>query len=172
MKRPQLVSSFLESMSRKALVQYQATIRRYVRGRSGIYALYLDKQIYYVGLAQNLMGRLSHHLADRHKEQWNRFSVYLTIGDHMRELESLFLRIWKPTGNRQKGKFPGAEDLQRRLKRDVEAFHKQERRDLFGENSPHQPKLSGTAGRDGRGLTGERRPLRAKFKRKTVRALL
>ena len=67
----------------------------------------------------NLRGRLAHHLKDRHHDSWNRFSVYLTIGDsHLRELESLILRIVKPAGNKQKGKFAKSEDLRRRLTRD------------------------------------------------------
>ena len=33
--------------------------------------------------------------------------MYLTVGDvHLRELEALILRIVKPIGNKQKGKFP------------------------------------------------------------------
>jgi len=99
-RQAQLVSQHLENISHEALSKYQDVIRSYVRGRQGIYALYRKNEIYYVGLASNLRSRLKHHLRDRHKKLWDRFSVYLTIGDsHLKELESLILRTVKPSGN-------------------------------------------------------------------------
>ena len=80
-KRAQLVSQHLENISHEALSKYQDVIRSYVRGRQGIYALYRKNELYYVGLAGNLRSRLRSHLRDRHKKLWDRFSVYLTIGD-------------------------------------------------------------------------------------------
>src|SRR5438094_371188 len=104
-KSPQLVCQHLENIGRTALERYQKIIRRYVHGRHGVYALYKRDKLYYVGLAGNLSWRLKHHLKDRHGESWDKFSVYLTIGDsHLRELESLVLRITMPKGNKQKGK--------------------------------------------------------------------
>ena len=99
-RQAQLVSQHLENISLEALSKYQDVIRSYVRGRQGIYALYRKNELYYVGLASNLRSRLKHHLRDRHKKLWDRFSVYLTIGDsHLKELESLILRTVKPSGN-------------------------------------------------------------------------
>jgi len=44
-------------------------------------------KLQYVGLAGSLQGRLKTHLHDRHKDSWDRFSVYLTITDsHLREV--------------------------------------------------------------------------------------
>ncbi len=118
-KRKSLVCQHLENMSRELLEQNQEIVREYVRRRQGIYALYRRGKIYYVGLASNLRSRLANHLNDRHQDSWDRFSFYLTIGDsHLRELESLILRIVKPPGNKQKGKFAKSEDLRRRFKRD------------------------------------------------------
>ncbi len=109
----------MENISRQALEKYQHIIRQYVRQRHGVYALYRRSRLYYVGLASNLRTRLTHHLKDRHSQSWDRFSVYLTIGDsHLRELESLLLRIAKTKGNKQKGRFPKSEDLRRRLARE------------------------------------------------------
>ena len=103
-KRKPLVTQHLERISRDALAKYQNIIRRYVRGRWGVYALYRGNRLYYVGLASNLSGRLNRHLKDRHKESWDRFSVYLTIGDsHLKELESLILRVVRPFGNKMAG---------------------------------------------------------------------
>ena len=119
-KQSNLVCEYLERISRQALEKYQDIIRKYVRGRHGIYALYKKNKLYYVGLASNLRSRLHHHLRDRHAETWDSFSVYLTIGDqHLKELEALILRITKPAGNRQKGKFNYADDLRRHFRNDI-----------------------------------------------------
>jgi hypothetical protein len=132
-KRSQLVCQHLENISSDALEKYQDVIRNYVRGRQGIYALYRRNKIYYVGLASNLRNRLKHHLRDRHKGIWDRFSVYLTIGDsHLRELESLILRTVKPRGNTQTGKFFKSENLRSRLARDLRAKHREELNWLIG----------------------------------------
>ena len=96
-KRAQLVCQHLENISREALERNPEIIYQYVRGRQGVYALYRRGKLYYVGLATNLRKRLKHHLKDRHGHSWDRFSVYLTIGDHhLRELEALILRTVRP----------------------------------------------------------------------------
>ena len=95
-----LVCQYLENISRTALEKYQDIIRKYVKGRYGVYSLYRKHKLYYVGLASNLRSRLHHHLRDRHAGTWDSFSVYLTVGDqHLHELETLILRIIKPKGN-------------------------------------------------------------------------
>ena len=135
-RRNQLVCQHLENISRDALEKYQAIIRSYVRNRQGVYALYRRNKLYYVGLAGSLQSRLAMHLRDRHAESWDRFSVYLTIGDsHLKELESLILRVVKPSGNKQKGKFAKSEDIRRRLQRDFRDYHRAEFEDMFGKSS-------------------------------------
>lgn len=178
-KRTPLVSQHLESVSRDALVAYQGLVRRYIRGRQGIYALFRKGRLYYVGLASNLRGRLNQHIRDRHGKSWDRFSVYLTIGDtHLRELESLVLRISKPTGNKQKGKFAKSENLRSRFKRDIRAIQDQERRELLGEGVRKEKPVTTkkTAARKGKRIpvltSFEDHPkvLKASFKGKTLRA--
>jgi hypothetical protein len=140
-KQSQLVSQHLENISHEALSKYQGVIRSYVRGRQGIYALYRKNELYYVGLASNLRNRLKHHLRDRHKELWDRFSVYLTIGDsHLKELESLILRTIKPSGNHQSGKFIKSENLKSRFSRELREAHKQEREWMIGRSTSPIPK--------------------------------
>jgi len=139
-KRAQLVSQHLENISREALVKYQDIVRRYVRGRQGIYALYRRGKLYYVGLAGNLRSRLKHHLRDRHGQSWDRFTVYLTIGDsHLKELESLILRIVRPTGNKQSGKFVKSGDLRSKFSKDIRALHRKELRSLIGRGLTPEP---------------------------------
>ena len=130
-QRAHLVCQHLEGISRQALEKHQSIIRRFVRRRQGIYALYRKGRLYYVGLASNLRSRLRVHL--RNKPTWDSFSVYLTIGDtHLRELEALILRIVDPPGNKQKGKFPKSENMRGLLARDLKDFYLAELRNLFG----------------------------------------
>jgi hypothetical protein len=140
-RRAQLVSQHLENVSYEALSKYQDVIQSYVRGRQGIYALYRKKELYYVGLASNLRSRLKHHLRDRHRELWDRFSVYLTIGDsHLRELESLILRTIKPPGNHQSGTFIKSENLRACFSRELRDRQKQERDWVIGRSTSPIPK--------------------------------
>jgi hypothetical protein len=132
-KRTPLVCQQLENISRQALERYQDIIRRHVRRRQGVYALYRRGKLHYVGLASNLRSRLGHHLRDRHQDSWDRFSVYLTIGDtHLKELEALILRIVKPAGNKVKGKFAKCEDIRKKFAREVRQRQRNELRSLLG----------------------------------------
>jgi Protein of unknown function (DUF2924)/GIY-YIG catalytic domain len=135
-KRTNLVCQHMENVSARVLEQYQDIIRENFRGRHGIYALYRRDKLYYVGLASNLRNRLRQHLADKHKGLWDRFSVYLTIEDHhMKELESMVLRIVKPKGNSQIGRFPKSQDLKRQLQKEVRRRQREEWGALFGRPS-------------------------------------
>jgi hypothetical protein len=161
-----LVCQHLENISRDALEKHQKIIKQYVRRRNGVYALYRKEKLYYVGLAKNLRSRLKSHLHDRHGSSWDRFSVYLTIGEqHLRELESLILRIAQPEGNKQKGKFPKSEDIRRRFARDVKERLNYEVALLFGD----KPTKSASQGREAK---LRRMKLRAWFKGKKLRAQL
>jgi predicted GIY-YIG superfamily endonuclease len=108
-------------------------VRQYLRGRNGVYALYKRDKLYYVGLATNLRSRLKQHLRDRHGESWDRFSVYLTITDsHLKDMESLLLRIIHPSGNKQSGRFYRCENLLKRLTRDIKALQREEITGILG----------------------------------------
>jgi hypothetical protein len=172
-----LVCQHLENISRDALARYQFIVRDYVRRRHGVYALYRRGKLYYVGLASNLRSRLKMHLRDRHQQSWDRFSVYLCIGDtHLRELEALILRIVKPTGNKQIGKFPRSEDLRRRLGREIRDHQREELRSLIGKKSrPKDPDEEEIDARQGRQpvlapYTKAPFSIRVRFKGKLLRA--
>lgn len=131
-KKGQLVSQYLERVSARVFDNYISIIKGFVGRRQGVYALYKGDRLYYVGLASNMNARLKQHLKDRHEGRWNSFSVYLTIGDaHLREIESLVLRVATPPGNAVKGKLKHAQDLRRHLKREVHSHHKKETDRLF-----------------------------------------
>ena len=175
-KRAQLVCQHLENISREALEKHQEIIRAYVRGRQGVYALYRRGKLYYVGLATNLRNRLKHHLKDRHGQSWDRFSVYLTIGDsHLKELESLILRTVRPSGNKQKGKFARSEDLRRRFRRDIKRSALAEVDRMVGEPRPVRAQREAIPNDAGRKavlaayISGPLK-LRAKFKGRIVKA--
>jgi hypothetical protein len=177
-KRSSLVCQHLENISRAALERYQDVIREYVRNRHGGYALYRKDKLYYVGLARNLRMRLSHHLRNRHGESWDRFSVYLTIGDsHLRELEALILRIVKPKGNAQKGKFARSEDIKRKFGRDVRARHRKEIDQLLGKTvvtaaTTRRVKMPGKRAAMVKLLRGKGLSMRRKYKGRTYKAYL
>jgi hypothetical protein len=129
--KAQLVVEHIEGISRAAIKRYPEILTEFVRARSGVYALYKGDMLYYVGLAKNLRSRLHGHLRDRHAEAWDRFNVYLTQGDeHLRELESLVLRIAAPKGNRLAGKFMGSRDLLRAFRQRIINSQKRELADI------------------------------------------
>src|SRR3972149_8973937 len=126
-KRTQIVCQHLEYISREALERHQDIIRQYIRRRHGIYALYRNGKLQYVGLASNLRARLNRHLHDRHKDSWDHFSVYLTIDNRgIKELETLLLRIVSPAGNKAGGKFVRSQNLAVKLRRDIRQLHREQ----------------------------------------------
>lgn len=132
-KGKRLVTQHLEGVSWLFLQDYPQLISDMIKRRAGVYALYKQDSLYYVGLASNLMGRLKSHLRDRHHGSWDRFSVYLTLRDeHIRELESLLLRIVKPDGNKQGGKFVKSQNLHPVLNTLVSEYDADHRAALLG----------------------------------------
>lgn len=120
-KAKKLVAEHLEKISWEVLGEYPDVVSEMISGRAGVYALYRRDRLYYVRLASDLRSRLRTHLRDRHGNAWDRFSVYLTEdSDHIKELESLLLRIASPRGNKQGGKFIASlnlsSDVRRRIK--------------------------------------------------------
>lgn len=131
--KSQLVTAHLEDISWQAFEAYHQVIQDFIRGHAGVYALFKQSRLYYVGLASNLMGRVKQHLRDRHHGAWDRFSVYLTRDErHMRELESLLIRISQPAGNRQGGKLPASKNLKSELNRRIKETEADLRARLLG----------------------------------------
>lgn len=176
-RKDHLLLGFLERISGRVLDEYPEIIADLIRRKAGVYALYKQNHLYYVGLASNLMGRIKHHLRDRHAGRWDRFSVYITQRDeHVRQLESLLLRIAKPTGNRVKGGFGGSTNLYRGLSRAMSATDADRRASLLGGHAARQRRRVKTADARGTlvlvGLVERRLPLRGYYKGKTYRATL
>jgi len=156
-----LVTEHLEGVSWRILEDYPNIIKDMIKKRAGVYALYKGDDLYYVGLASNLMTRLKTHLKDRHKGAWDRFSVYLTLKDeHIKELESLLLRIINPEGNRVRGRFIKSQNLYRTLNRSITDYDADKRAQLLGgwvEKRRHQIRASKAKGKGAlRGLVTKR----------------
>ncbi len=161
-----LVAEHLENVGAEMFEKYSSVITRYVDKRNGLYALYRGTDLYYVGLARNLKGRLKDHLRDRHAGAWDRFSAYLTQGDRfLKEMESLLLRISLPEGNRVKGKLRGSRDLKRELQQEIMEIQRFELSGLLGRKAVTLKKKQNSL------LDAERAiHLRREYKGKTYRA--
>jgi hypothetical protein len=158
-KRQPLVCQFLEHASSQVLETHGSHLRDLVGRSHGVYSLYKRDRLYYVGLASNLRGRLDQHLRDRHKGLWDNFSVYLTLDSgFMKELESLVLRIAKPAGNKQHGKFTKAQSLLKTLKRRIKDEQETERDALFAGHIRKPRGVKAVKSARGRKKGGKRSP--------------
>lgn len=128
-----LVLGYLEKISSKAFSDFPRQITDLIGKKHGLYALYKGDRLYYVGLATNLKRRIKQHLKDKHAGKWNRFSLYLVRKqEHIKELESLILRIADPTGNATSGRLPGADNLSPVLNRKMNEQIARQLGDIFG----------------------------------------
>jgi len=149
-----LVKEHLEGVHWSVLKDYNKVVNEFIRDQAGVYALYKGKKLYYVGLATNLQRRLNAHLRDRHQNDWDRFSVYLTTRDeHIKELESLLLRIMSPKGNIQGGRFQASENLNPVMNKRIREFDAERRRGLVPAGRSGR---SQNAASDKRGTRGTR----------------
>lgn len=167
----------LEGISGKVLEEYPVLVRDLIRGKSGVYALYRQHRLYYVGLASNLMGRIKQHLKDRHSGLWDKFSVYITPdGGHTRVLESLLLRISRPPGNRVKTNLRQSTNLYNRLNRIMKQSDADRRSRLLGGRVARRRIRTraneGAGTLSMAGVVERRMPLRAEVRGKPVRATL
>jgi len=132
-----LVVGYLERISSKIFSDFPKQLTDLIGKQHGVYALYKGSRLYYVGLATNLRGRIKQHLRDKHAGKWDKFSLYLVRkADHIKELETLIMRIAKPAGNVGGGRLPKADNL----KSELEAYIKDEQikqlRGLLGGRLP------------------------------------
>ena len=113
-----------------------------IKGHQGIYALYKNDRLYYVGLASDLKRRINHHLSDKHKGQWTHFSLYIVRKtDHIKEIESMILRIAYPKGNSVKGKLT-SKDLRPSLKKKLLDESQKQVSDILGKPTATKKKTA------------------------------
>ena len=114
--RSKLVRKYAENMPGTLLGVFWKEFHDLLQGQSGVYVLYKNDVPHYVGKASSLASRVRHHLKDRLKGEWDAFSLYVVRGDrHVKDVESLLLRIVKPKGALVSGRFRGAENLRKSL---------------------------------------------------------
>ncbi len=117
-----LVKGYLERVDREAFEYLLEDFRKLLGNSSGVYSLYEGDELYYVGIAENLLGRVKWHTHDRHKNNWDKVSFFV-IDRHRysKDIETAILRIIKksnssePKGNRTRGKFKAHYELQDQL---------------------------------------------------------
>lgn len=91
---------------------FKNELKKLLRGYAGLYALYKDDKLYYIGLARSLHGRIHWHLKDRHAGRWNNFRVFLIQRvRYLKDIETLLLNVAEPKGNRVKGNLPKGHNL-------------------------------------------------------------
>ncbi len=95
---------------------FREKLKELMKGYAGIYALYDDKQLYYVGLTRDLFTRVRNHLKDRHKDQWDYFVIFrIRRVRLLKDIETLIIHIADLPGNRAKGRIPQDEDINKIL---------------------------------------------------------
>lgn len=116
-----LVEAHINGLSVGIIEDHREFFRTFIgHQRSGIYVLRKSREIYYVGLASSLRSRLSDHLKDHHKRKWDEFDLYIIRKDkvkYLKELETLLIRVAKPSGNRTEPKFVKHKNVTKNFKR-------------------------------------------------------
>jgi len=164
-KPRKLLLGYLERISSKVFSDFPKQLTDLIGKQHGVYSLYKGNRLYYVGLASNLRGRIKHHLSDKHAGRWDKFSLYLVRkADHIKELETLILRIANPKGAVKKGRLPHAVNLGSELRAQVREAQEGQLTELFGaiERTQRQRKRSKTSQRS----RGKRQPALAHLVKK------
>jgi len=172
-----LVVKQLENVSKDVFKKYYSLITELVGNSPGIYALYDETELYYVGKSTDLRKRVKQHLRDRHLANWTRFSLYLVRKvAHTSEIESLLVRVANPKGNRvvPKGKSSGA--MLKQLKATVKQKQKEEFEKMFGKKrkkgSKQVKEYGGAAKKSLKGVVTYTKVLYRAYKGKEYKAKL
>ncbi len=171
-----IVVSRLENVSKDVFRRYSGSITELIGNSHGIYALYDDTELYYVGKSTDLRKRVKTHLRDRHLASWTHFSLYLVRkAEHIHEFESLLIRIANPKGNRIVPKGKSSSAMLKMLKVMVKQKQKEEFKDMFGDSKLYKQTLKKTKVKNLKtleGLVSKRTCLYRTYKGKEYKALL
>jgi hypothetical protein len=171
-----LITDRVEGISKDVFKRYFSEITSLIGSSPGIYALYDEDQLYYVGKSTDLKKRVKQHLRDRHYASWTHFSWFLIRKvDHINEIESLLIRISNPKGNRIKPKGRAKGDLIKKLKKMVKDSQRTEYEKMF----PQKKTANRGAGKKAvatrkkiKGLVSRKTTLYRSYKGKEYKALL
>ena len=133
-KKTMILTHKLEGISKKVFDKHKKIIIEYIGKKSGVYALYDEKELYYVGRASDLAKRVHRHLKDRHSSLWTHFSVYFTKEEkYVNDLEAIIISIAWPKGNKVRPKLGKELKIKKLIKKAIEASYKNELKELgFG----------------------------------------
>ncbi len=162
----------LEYISRNLFRDHAEIITKLISDSSGIYALYDDNELYYVGRASDLKRRVHQHLKDRHDSQWTHFSLYLIKrSEYIGDIESLLIRIAAPVGNRAKPRGRDSKKLVKNLESLIKLKHKEEIRELISGRTAKSKSVKGNKGAL-KGLVERRTPIYKTYKGKEYKAII
>lgn len=165
-----MITQSLEHISKDVFSKYAPLIAQLIEKSSGVYALYHEDELYYVGRATQLRRRVNQHLKDRHDASWTHFSIYLISNDsHIGEIESLLVRIANPKGNRVKPKGRDSRELRKQLEHLIKQKHREELDDLF---SKKRTRIAVDTARTLKGLVAKRTRIYRTYKGKEYKAIL
>jgi hypothetical protein len=117
-----LVEAYIRAVAVGVIEHHLDCFREFLgKGRTGIYVLRKNRDVFYVGLASSLRGRLPYHLKDRLKAKWDEFDLYVLYKKktkYLKEVETLLIRIARPVGNKiKKPKFAHQHNLTKEFRR-------------------------------------------------------
>src|ERR1043165_1330181 len=163
----------MENVSKTIFRQYFKVITDLIGRSPGIYALYDEGDLLYVGKATDLKSRGKSHLRDRHLANWTHFSLYLVRRtQHIDELESLLVRVANPKGNRVMPRGQAPRTLLKQLKAAIRRKMKEELARLFGWGKPHIREAEHDKARPLQALVQKRARLYRRYKGKEYHAFL
>lgn len=123
-----LVKGFIPPISRSFLELdfFRKEIKEMLKGNSGLYVLYDNGELYYVGItSKDLFWRLYHHTRDKHKNKWNKFSVFIIArGRYLKDIETMAHLISNPPANLWKGRFKEHYQYDEKIKKMVKEVSK------------------------------------------------
>ncbi len=126
-----ILTQKLEGISKKIFERHKKIIIHHIGNKPGVYALYDEKELYYVGRAVDLAKRVKFHLKDQHSALWTHFSVYFTKkAEYANSIEAVIISIAQPKGNKVKPKLGKETKLKNIIRKAVKESYQEELQEL------------------------------------------
>ena len=172
--RSMILTQKLENISKNIFEKYKKIIIQYIKNKPGVYALYDEKELYYIGRASDLAKRVNDHLKDQHSALWTHFSVYFTKKtQYTNDIEAVIVSIAQPKGNKVKPKLGKGTKLKNIIKKAMKESHQKDLRELLsGKKRQNNLKKKINNHPSLKYYFSKNRPLRKIYKGITYKALL